>query len=461
MEKELEKQKMFAAIDIGTTKIVALVGYKNESGSIVVIGKGETPSEGMNAGTVVAAHQTTTAIKRAVAIAEKEAGFFPKKVVVGVAGRHIVSERTTVQRNRTDASAPITQKELDELFVAAQKQVMILPEEEIIHVIPQDYQIDGCYVKSPLDLPGGYVEANFHIVKGKTKSLDMIKSSVRGAGLETSEDMFYLEPLASSDAVLTDAERKRGVALIDMGGGTTDIAIYYDGILQTTEVVPFGGELITKDIMCGCEIMKEDAEALKLEWGSALQEGIENVNVIIGNGCTQKTITSVSLAGIIQSRIIEIINSVQYTIYTSGYADKITSLVLTGGGANLKNLSQLLNYLLKKPSEIKTPISSIQYRENTLFNNPKYSTVVGLLQKSSKHWGIDYQQYLAELEAQKAATVVVEEPQLTEESVKSEPTTRKRFWGSIGGYVKGFMKEITNVDDEYKLSDAQSEKQHI
>lgn len=442
----VEKEKMFAAVDIGTTKIVALVGYLNEDRKVTILGIGESASAGVAAGSVVSISQTAEDIKKAVQMAEKEAGFFPKKVVVGVAGRHIRSTSISVNHHRVDASAPITEEELqDNLISVAPNQVLRGAGEEIIHVVLQNYLVDGEVIKNPVGYANGSnLVANFHVILGETEKLQWLMKSVEMAGLETSVDLLCLEPIASSNAVLTDSERKSGVAMVDMGGGTTDIAIYYDNCLCTTEVVPFGGKCITKDIMAGCGVLEEQAEALKVEYGSAICEipVKERLNIIIGDGYAQKEVSSEFLAGIINARIMEIINGVQYTLYVSGYSDKISSIVVTGGAANLKYLTNLLALVLRKPSSIKTPVTMLNYGDSVVFNNPKYSTVAGLMYKSAEVWK----------EEQKKAKDIqdpVPTPESTPVSNETIGTPKKGLKNHIKSFFGMLEEKITAVSPEY------------
>lgn len=449
-QPKVETEKMFAAVDIGTTKIVALVGRLNGDKKIEILGIGETVSNGVVTGSVVSISQTAEDIKKAVKQAENEAGFFPKKVVVGVAGRHIRSTSMSINYHRDNMSEPVTEDELkDNLLDLAPKQVHYNPGESLVQVVLQNYVVDGMVMKDVV----GYsnctnIVANFHVILGETEKLSWLVKSIEAAGLETSVDLLYLEPIASSNAVLSEDERKAGVAMVDMGGGTTDVAIFYDNMLCTTEVVPFGGKCITQDIMAGCGVLEEQAEALKVEYGSAICEipAKDRLKIIIGDGYAQKEVTSDFLAGIINARVMEIINGVQYTIAVSGYRDKISSVVVTGGASNLKYLINLLTLVLNKPSSIKTPANALLYRDNVVFNNPKYSTVAGLMYKSAEVWKADFEQKIAE-SLQEPVQELVQEP--VGENVGHNDGSTNRLKSHLKSLFVGLKDKITSVSPEY------------
>lgn len=376
----------FSAIDIGTTKIVALSGYVNEKGEITVLGKGHAPSMGISRGEVVNLENSVKAIKLAVEKAKQEAGFFNTKVVVGIAGKHIHSTQNRWFINRDNPEIPITQDEV-ELLKKDNRHVNLDADEEIIHVIPQTFRIDNEHeVVDPIGMTGRRIEANFHIVIGKGTAIKYIRNAIQRAGLEVEELM--LEPIASSLSTLTEEEKTIGVALIDIGGGTTDIAIYHNNIVQFTEVIPFGGNAISSDISEGCQILLSDAEQLKIEFGNTIQDYAKDNEIAIVpgiNGRAPKEISLKNLSGIIQSRMEEIIDSALFVIKTSGYAKKLgAGIVVTGGGSLLENLPQLLSFKIGIESKIGTPINNVNYKKHTEFHNPIFATGVGLLMRASQ-----------------------------------------------------------------------------
>lgn len=384
--KQIDKARMFSAVDIGTTKIVAVTGYKNEKGELTVLGRGYAPSMGVSRGEVINIEDSVKAIKIAVQKAEEEAGYFCKKVVVGIAGKHIRSTQNRGHINRENIDVPISQEEID-LLQKENRHVNLENDEEIIHAIPQTFIIDKEHeVTNPIGMTGRRIEANFHVVIGKGSAIRYIKAAINRAGLELVDLM--LEPIASATSTITEEERKLGVALIDIGGGTTDIAIYHNDIVQFTEVIPFGGNAITNDISEGCKILTPHADRLKIEFGNAIQDfAQENEIVSIPgvNGREPKEISIKHLSGIIQARMEEIIDSALFVLGTSGYARKLgAGIVVTGGGSLLKNLPQLLSYKVGIESKIGTPLACVDYVDYKTFNNPVYATSVGLLMKAAE-----------------------------------------------------------------------------
>jgi cell division protein FtsA len=383
--KKITEKRSFSAIDIGTTKIVALSGYITEKNEITVLGKGYAPSMGVSRGEIINLEYSVTAIRQAVAKAKAEAGFFNPEVVVGIAGKHIHSTQNRWFINRDDSEIPITKEEIEKLR-QDNRHVNLEPDEEIIHTIPQTFRIDNEHeVADPIGMTGRRIEANFHIVIGKGTAIKFIRNAIQRAGLEVKD--FMLEPIASATSTLTEEEKNIGVALIDIGGGTTDIAIYHDNIVQFTEVIPFGGKAITNDISKGCNILPKDAEWLKTDYGNTIQDYAkenEYVSVPGINGRAPKEISIKHLSGIIQARMEEIIDAALFVINTSGYAKKLgAGIVVTGGGSLLENLPQLLSFKIGIESKIGTPINFINYANHTEFNNPIFSTGVGLLMHAS------------------------------------------------------------------------------
>ena len=256
------------------------------------------------------------------------------------------------------------------------------PGEEIIDVIPQEYIIDAEQgIKQPVGMLGNSLEANFHIIIGQTAAAKNIYKCVRKAGLEVVD--LILEPIASAEAVLNEEEKEAGVALVDIGGGTTDIAIFQDGIIRHTAVIPFGGDIITEDVKEGCTIIKKHAEELKVKFGSSLasENRDEEVVAIPGlRGRPPKEITLKNLASIIQARMEEIIDHIYYEIKNSGYEKKlIGGIVLTGGGALLKHLVQLTEFITGMDTRIGYPNEHLAKDVPDEMASPMYSTGIGLV----------------------------------------------------------------------------------
>ncbi|PJB15181.1 MAG: cell division protein FtsA [Flavobacteriales bacterium CG_4_9_14_3_um_filter_32_8] len=375
--------EIIVGLDIGTTKIVAIVGRKNENGKLEILGMGRSESIGVSRGVVSNIDKTVQSIKDAVADAETKSGVDIKVVNVGIAGQHIKSLQHRGIKVRNNTEDEINQNDINALIEDMYKLVM-LPGEEIIHVLPQEYIIDNEQgIKDPIGMAGVRLEANFHIITGQIAAAKNIYKCVHKAGLEVND--LILEPLASSEAVLSAEEKEAGVALVDIGGGTTDIAIFQDGIIRHTAVIPFGGNAITEDIKEGCGIIKNQAELLKLKFGSALAtESKENEIVSIPGlrGRDPKEISLKTLAQIIQARMEEIIENIYYEIKNSGYENKlICGIVITGGGAQLKHISQLIEYVTGMDTRIGYPNEHLAKGNSEEMTSPMFATGVGLVLK--------------------------------------------------------------------------------
>ena len=372
-------------LDIGTTKIVAMVGEKNQFNKVKILGVGKSQSLGVHRGVVNNITQTIQSIKIAVDEAQSKSGVDVKEVAVGIAGQHIRSLQHSDYITRENPDEVINENDIDKLIEQVYKLVM-LPGEEIIHVLPQDFKVDGqSEIKEPIGMYGGRLEANFHIVVGQVSSIRNIGKCIKSAGLEMGD--ITLEPLASSDAVLSEEEKEAGVALIDIGGGTTDVAIFKDGIIKHTAVIPFGGNVITEDIKEGCSIIGNQAEQLKIKFGSAWpgeNKDSEIVSIPGLRGRDPKEISLKTLSKIINARVVEIIEQAYLEIKNYGHEDSkkklIAGIVLTGGGSQLRHLKQLAEYVTGMDTRIGFPGEHLAGDSNEY--NPIYSTAVGLLMKA-------------------------------------------------------------------------------
>ncbi len=380
--------KVVAAVDIGTTKIVSLVGQMNEQGKLEVLGISQTASKGVKRGVVLNIEETVNAIQTTSEEAIEQSGIKFNEVFVGIAGQHIKSVRNRGYINRDSYDDEITRNDLQNLIDDMYK-IPVDVGEEIIHVLPQNYIVDSeTGVKNPVGMFGKRLEANFHIVIGQISSARNISKCINRVGLDVKQ--LVLEPLASSSAVLTDDEMEAGVALVDIGGGTTDVAVYYDDVIRHTAVIPFGGNVLTRDIKEGCAILQRQAESLKVQFGSALGDlaAEDKVVTIPGiSGRDPKEISFKSLAYIIQSRMEEIIDAVSYEIENSGYMDKLSAgIVLTGGGSMLKHLNQLVKFKTGMDVRIGFPGEKMAADTPDEINQPMYSTSVGLLLKGLEYY---------------------------------------------------------------------------
>ncbi len=384
--KEVGVGELVVGLDIGTTKICAIVGQKNEFGKIEVLGMGKAESAGVTRGVVSNIEKTVQAIKDAVIEAENKSGVDIKVVNVGIAGQHIKSLQhrgIIVRKNTIDE---ISRDDISRLIEDMYKLVMA-PGESIIHVLPQEFTVDNEQgIKDPIGMAGVRLEANFHIITGQITAAENINKCVRKAGLEASD--LILEPLASAESVLSDEEREAGVVLVDIGGGTTDIAIFHEGIIRHTAVIPFGGNSITEDIREGCTVMKTHAEMLKVKFGSALADENQETEIISIPGLRgrePKEVSVKNLAYIIQARMEEIIEHVHYEIKSSGFEKKlIAGIVLTGGGANLKHLCQLVEFITGMDARVGYPNEHLAKSNVDEIKSPMYATAIGLVIKGIK-----------------------------------------------------------------------------
>jgi cell division protein FtsA len=381
-----QKDHLVAAIDIGTTKIVALVGRINENYRLEVLGMSKTVSKGVKRGVVLNIEETVNAIETTVFEAQKISGIKFKDVFVGIAGQHIKSIRTRGYINRDSYEDEITRDDISRLVTDMYK-IPVEIGEEIIHVLPQNYIVDSeTGVKNPIGMSGKRLEANFHIVIGQVASAKNIEKCINRVGMNVKQ--LILEPLASSEAVLTEDEKEAGVVLVDIGGGTTDVAVYYDDIIRHTAVIPFGGNVITRDIKEGCSILHRQAESLKVQFGSALGDLAQEDKVVTIPGISgrePKEISFKSLAYIIQSRMEEIIDAVLYEVENSGYMDKLSAgVVITGGGAMLRHLPQLVKFKTGMDVRIGYPNEKLAADKNEEINQPMFATSIGLLLKGAE-----------------------------------------------------------------------------
>jgi cell division protein FtsA len=381
--------KVVVGLDIGTTKIACFVGKRNEFGKIEILAIGQKESLGVNRGVVENIEKTIQSIHGAIEEAKAQVvgdregvEFNLKSVLVGVAGQHIKSMQHRGMLTRTDVDNEISQKDLDMLEDDMYRTLMP-PGEQIIKVIPKQYNIDNHQgIKDPIGHAGVRLEANFHVITGNVGACTNIVRCVTRAGYHVQE--MVLEPMASAEAVLSDEEKEAGVVLVDIGGGTTDIAIFHDGIIQHTAIIPFGGNVITQDIKEGCQIMHKQAERLKVKFGSAIaNENQSNEIVCIPGlrGREPKEIAVSNLAGIINARMAEIIELIDYEIINTGLKKKlIGGIVVTGGGSQLKHLKQLFEYHTGMDTRIGYPTEHLA-NNNDIENieSPIYSTGIGLV----------------------------------------------------------------------------------
>lgn len=430
-------EQIAVGLDIGTTKIVAMIGEQNQLGKLEIVGMGKARSLGVHRGVVTNITQTIESIKEAVEEAENQSGKSIGSVVVGIAGQHIRSLQHSDYINRENADAVIEEADIRELIDNVHNLVM-MPGEEIIHVLPQEFKVDGqTEIREPRGMYGSRLEASFHIVVGQISSIKNIGRCVRSSNLEVSD--ITLEPLASAEAVLSQEEKEAGVVLVDIGGGTTDVAIFKDGIIRQTAVIPFGGNVITEDIKEGCSIIEKQAELLKIKFGSAWPgENKDNEIVSIPGlrGREPKEISMKMLSKIIHARVVEIIEQVFLEIKNYGHEENkkklIAGIVLTGGGSQLKHIKQLVEFVTGMDTRVGYPNEHLASQNDDEYSSPAYATAVGLVMR-----GLETEQIRSRRGTEPAETM---EENQTEDSETEAPQEEKNTETGKGRKRGGFFE---------------------
>ncbi len=378
----MEIEKIVVGLDIGTTKICAIVGRQNAYSKLDILGMGKAISEGVTGGVVINIDKTVDAIRQAISEAEAQSGISIGEVNVGIAGKHIKSSKHHGGIMRTHGDDEVTIDDINRLTNDMYK-IVVPPGNQIIHVMPQVYSIDNAMdgIKDPVGMTGTKLEADFHVITAQITAIQNINKCVKKAGLDIVN--LILEPLASSMSVLSEEEKEAGVVLVDIGGGTTDVAVFHDGIIRHTAVIPFGGNIITSDITQGCMVMQKNAEQLKTNFGRAIADEA-NPNEIVSipglRGRPAKEISVKNLAHIIQARMEEIIEFVNIEIAQSGYGKQLAAgIVVTGGGSQLQHLSQLFEYMTGLDARIGYPNEHLGKSVVEAVKSPMYATGVGLV----------------------------------------------------------------------------------
>ena len=434
----MKQTNISVGLDIGTTKIVALVGKKNEFNKVEILGMGKSKSLGVHRGVVNNITQTIQSIQQAVEEAKIDSKQEIDDVVVGIAGQHIRSVQHSDYITRENPEEVIDEEDIQKLIQQVYKLVM-LPGEEIIHVLPQEYKVDGQgEIKEPIGMHGGRLEANFHVVVGQVSSIKNIGRCIKSAGLNMAN--ITLEPLASSEAVLSYEEKEAGVALIDIGGGTTDLAIFKDGIIRHTAVIPFGGNVVTEDIKEGCSIIEKQAELLETKFGSAWpgeNRDTEIVSIPGLQGRDPKEISLKTLSKIINARVVEIIEQVFLEIKNYGYNEQkkklIAGIVLTGGGSQLKHLKQLVEYITGMDTRVGYPSEHLAGDTQESVSSPLFATAVGLLMNALEH-------NTFEVEEPTEPNAENEEQPEVEQTKKDMVIKRKSILDRFGEKLKEFLE---------------------
>ncbi len=435
----MQQDKIVVGLDIGTTKICAIVGLKNEYGKLEVLGMGKAVSDGVIRGIVTNIDKTVMAIEKAIAEASEQAGIDIGVVNVGIAGQHIKSSVHHGGITRDSVDDEITVEDLSRLTNDIHKIVMP-PGCEIIHVMPQDYIVDyEDGIKDPVGMSGVKLEADFHVITAQTNAIRNINKCVKRAGLDI--EHLILEPLASSLSVLSDEEKEAGVCLVDIGGGTTDVALFHDSIIRHTAVIPFGGNILTTDIKEGLKVMQNQAELLKTKFGRAIAEEANPNEVVSIPGLRNrppKEISIRNLAHIIEARMEEIIELVHAEIITSGYGSKLAGgLVITGGGSQLGGVKQLFEYMTGMDARVGYPNEHLGKSKIEAVKSPMYSTTVGLVLSGFRAIDERENQYI--------------ENQMAGMNKKEQKAAKKgtEFFKGLIDKTKGLLMDDFNDKNEY------------
>ncbi len=448
------EQPIIVGLDIGTTKIAVIAGRKNEYGKLEILGFGRSNSNGVKHGQVLNIDETIKAINAALEnCLASNPSLQVNEVYVGIAGHHIKSLQTRGDIVRQNTDEEIIQKEIDQL-VADQYKTYIPAGDQIIDVIPQEFTIDNFQnIPNPIGYGGVKIGANFHIITGDKNAIRNINRSVEKAKLITKD--LVLQPLASAAAVMGQEDLEAGVAIVDIGGGTTDLAVFYEGILKHTAVIPFAGENITNDIKTGLGVLKTQAEQMKVQFGSALaNEAKNNAFITIPGlrGMPAKEISVKNLANIIQARMSEILDFVTYHLKQVGLDNKALNggIILTGGGSQLKHMIQLTEYSTGLNARIGFPNEHLAAGHIEELAKPTYSTCIGLILKGYDDYEHNRKQFETEFQKvevpdnlKKPADAVVGEEE--EDGISSDKMKKRKnltgFWDKFKDRLVDLFKE--------------------
>ena len=440
----MAENKIIVGLDIGTTKICTIVGRMGEYGKVDILGIGQVPTNGgVTRGVVSNIDKTVNAIIESSAQASKNSNVAINRVHVGIAGAHINSLQHKGMIIRNDAEIEISQEDLDKLEQDMHK-LSVNPGDKIIHVLPQDFTVDNePGIVDPIGMAGVKLEGNYHIITGQITAAKNIYKCVEKSGIKVSE--LTLEPLASAHSVLSDEELEAGVVLVDIGGGTTDVAIFHENIIRHTAIIPYGGNIITEDIKEGCNVMKNQAELLKTRFGSALaDESTENEIVSIPGlrGRDPKEISVKNLSMIINARVSEILELVYYEIKSSGLEKKLVGgIVITGGGALLKNITQLAEYITCLDARIGFPNEHLAKGLVEEVKSPIYATAVGLVLKGLRENSEAYNDFMAQEEVAVETDYAEMSAEDKDRSIKAE--RREHFFTKF----KAWLKDESDIKD--------------
>ena len=443
------EREIVVGIDIGTTKIAVFIGTKDEEGKPIILGMGKSESIGVERGVVRNIEQTSISIKKAIEEAEERTGYKIKEVFVGIVGYQIrnIQHRGNIM---LESKGHIIKEADKERLIKDQENLVLQPGEKIIHVVPQSFIIDGeGDITNPIGMPGSCLEGNFNIITGNVNNIENIVRSVEMADCKVRN--LILEPIASAEAVVNASEKEAGVCLVDIGGGTTDIAIFHEGILRHTAVIPLAGNVITEDIKEGCSIIKTQAEALKTRFGSCLSASAKEDEIIAipgFRGRDPREISMKTLAGIIQARMEMIIDQVLFEIRSKKYERKlIAGIVLSGGGAKMRDIVQLTEYLTGIDARVGTPQDHLGGTITEEITHPMHATGIGLILEGIKKLDKESKSNKTPMALRIDEDIIEEEVKpIEQEPVEEEQKTKKKSSegktkSSIISWLEGLFKE--------------------
>lgn len=440
----MQQEKIIVGLDIGTTKICAIVGRKNEFDKLEILGIGKAVSDGVVRGMVMNIDKTVTAINKAIEEAEAQAGINIGTVNVGIAGHHIKSSTHHGSMMKDSTEGEISVEDVSRLINDMYK-IVTPPGNDIIHVMPLDYMVDyETKIKDPVGMVGRRLEADFHVITAHTSAISNINKCVKRSGVAVDGlqiDNLILEPIASSLSVLSEEDKEAGVVLVDIGGGTTDVAIFHDGIIRHTAVIPFGGNIITADIKEGLAVMQQQAEQLKVRFGKALAREAKENEVISIPGLRNRPAREISvknLSAIIQARMEDIVELVHDEIIRSGYENRLAVMILTGGGSQMQHVKQLFEYKTGIDAHIGIPNEHLGKCKVEEVKSPMYSTAIGLVLAGFR--ALDERE-------NKYTEASVAKPQAGNKVLKRD--VGKDTFKNMLSRVKGLLLDDLEENDEY------------
>ena len=456
-KKENEKvvpaktNKIAVGLDIGTTKVAACVGQRNKEGNIELLGYGDHTSLGVQRGQVINIVQTVEAINHAIKQANNTSGVMIDTVVVGIAGQHINSFQMQGEIKRRDAESEVTKEDV-KMLIEDMFKLTVKPGIQIIDAIPQEFFVDDyCDLKDPIGVLGTQLGSVFNIITGNSQHIKNIARCVQKCNLKM--EGLVLEPIASSEVVLDPKEKESGVALVDIGGGTTDIAVFYNGLLRHSAVIPIGADVITDDIKTVFKgMIKENAEAIKLKYGSCIPDKSKPDHIISVPGIRGRppiNIQQIELSEVIKARVDEIINRIMGEIKHSDYLKKLgCGMVITGGGSLLNSLKEFTEYKTGMTVRIGNPEEKIIHTQDSKINNPMYSTALGLMVMGIEKEEEDFE--AQEETESKEVSKVKKEKKLKVPVKKKEPSSGTKYntWEKVKSLVESLLEEDTDMHDD-------------